>query len=210
MARTVVVSGTGTEVGKTWVAARLAQRLRGAGIDVVARKPVQSFIEGHGPIDAEVLAAATGEEPGEVCRPRYSYALPLAPPMAADALGAPPIFLANLVEDLALPGNGICLVEGVGGPRSPLANDGDTVALAAAIDADVVLLIAHPGLGVINDVLLGIDAFAGRDVVVFFNRYDATHDLHRRNHSWLTDVAGLKIVVDIDELADMFATTEVR
>lgn len=204
------MSGTETEVGKTWVAARLAERLRRADVDVAARKPVQSFTKGQGPTDAEVLAAATGDEPDAVCRPRHSYALPLAPPMAAQALGAPPISLAELVADLTLPGDGVCLVEGVGGPRSPLADDGDTVALAAALDADVVLLVAQPGLGVINDVLLGVDAFAGRDVVVFFNRYDAALDLHRRNRAWLTEVAGLKVIVELDELVETFADTEVR
>lgn len=204
------MSGTRTEVGKTWVAARLAERLRRAGIDVAARKPVQSFTEGQGPTDAEVLATATGDEPDAVCRPRHSYARALAPPMAAQALGAPPISLAELVADLTLPGDGVCLVEGVGGPRSPLADDGDTVALAAALDADVVLLVAQPGLGVVNDVLLGVDAFAGRDVVVFLNRYDAALDLHRRNRSWLTDSAGLKVIVELDELTEMLADTEVR
>lgn len=204
------MSGTATEVGKTWVAARLAERLRRADVDVAARKPVQSFTKGQGPTDAEVLAAATGEKPEAVCRARHSYALPLAPPMAAQALGAAPISLAELVADLTVPGNGVLVVEGVGGPRSPLADDGDTTSLAAAIDADVVVLVAQPGLGVINDVLLCVAAFAERDVTVFLNRYDAALDLHRRNRAWLIEVAGLKVIVELDELAQIVADTEVR
>jgi dethiobiotin synthetase len=205
----VVVSGTGTEVGKTWVAARLARSLRRAGVPVAARKPVQSYDEAEGPTDADVLAAATGEDPHLVCRPVHWYALPLAPPMAAEALGAPPISIDDLVGGLDLPRAGVCLVEGIGGPRSPLADNGDTVELANAIDADLIVLVAEPNLGVLNDVSLGIDAFAPRDVVVFLNRYDDGLELHRRNRSWLTEAEGLRVVVDTDEIVGSLTEPEV-
>ncbi|MBV8560261.1 MAG: AAA family ATPase, partial [Acidimicrobiia bacterium] len=54
--RLVLVAGTGTEVGKTWVAARLAEALRARGTRVAARKPAQSFAPDEGPTDAEALA----------------------------------------------------------------------------------------------------------------------------------------------------------
>jgi dethiobiotin synthetase len=56
----VVVTGTGTGVGKTWFSAVTLGLLRDRGVSVAARKPVQSFEPGDGPTDAEVLAAATG------------------------------------------------------------------------------------------------------------------------------------------------------
>src|SRR5689334_19141825 len=128
----VVVAGTATEVGKTWVGAALARELRGRGVKVAARKPVQSFEPGAGPTDADVLAAATGENPHDVC-PRHRWlGVPMAPPMAADALGLSPVSLADLLSELQWPdGIHVGLLEGVGGPRSPLADDGDTVDLAA-------------------------------------------------------------------------------
>ena len=86
----VVVLGTGTEVGKTWVGAALARELRRTGRTVAARKPAQSFLpEELGGTDAEVLAAATGEAPHEVCVEHRWYPTPMAPPMAADALDRP-------------------------------------------------------------------------------------------------------------------------
>ena len=59
----IVVAGTGTEVGKTWAAARLATTLRGRAITVRARKPAQSFEPDDPPdgTDAALLGAATGE-----------------------------------------------------------------------------------------------------------------------------------------------------
>ena len=41
--RVVLVCGTGTEVGKTWVCGRLLRELRDRGLSVSARKPAQSF-----------------------------------------------------------------------------------------------------------------------------------------------------------------------
>jgi dethiobiotin synthetase len=195
--RLVVVTGTATEVGKTYVAARLLSALRDAGLSVAARKPAQSFGPGEAPTDAEVLAAASGERPDEVCPPHRSYEVPMAPPMAADVLGRPPVLLDDLVAELRWPDQvDVGLIEGVGGPRSPLGADGDTVDLAARLAPDLVVLVADAALGTINAVRLSLAALAAHPVVVVLNRYDADVDLQRRNRAWLageceleTDVA---------------------
>ena len=119
-ARLVFVAGTGTAVGKTWTAAAMLTRLRNAGLRVAARKPAQSFDVGDGPTDADVLARATGELPHTVCPPHRWYDRALAPPMAADAIGAPPFTVGDLVRELCWSeGVDVGLVEGAGGPRSP-------------------------------------------------------------------------------------------
>jgi dethiobiotin synthetase len=111
--------------------------------------------------------------------------------MAADALGLAPFTIAELVGEIAPAADAaITFIEGAGGPRSPMASDGDNVALAAAVAADVVVLVAPAGLGTINAVRLSVDAWrdgpgAGTRLVVALNRYDAGDDLHRRNHGWL-------------------------
>src|SRR5262249_28085163 len=65
-----VIAGTGTEVGKTYVAVQLARALRERDIPVAARNPVQSFAGGDtAPTDADLLARATGEAPLAVCPP---------------------------------------------------------------------------------------------------------------------------------------------
>ena len=131
---TVFVTGTGTEIGKTWTLVRLLTELRGRGHQVVARKPAQSFAPDElGGTDAELLGAATDASAVAVCARHRWYAIPMAPPMAADALGLPPFTLAELVREMALDGAGSAavFVEGAGGPRSPIASDGDNVDLAA-------------------------------------------------------------------------------
>jgi dethiobiotin synthetase len=195
------VTGTGTEIGKTWVGARVLARLRADGLRVAARKPVQSFAAGDGATDAEVLAEATGEEPGEVCPAHRWYERPLAPPMAADVLGRAPFTIADLVGEITWPDDvAVGLVEGVGGPRSPLAADGDTVDLVRALAPSVVVLVADAGLGAINAVRLSAAALPAALVVL--NRYDGTDDLHVRNRRWLADACGLDIVASTDDVAD--------
>jgi dethiobiotin synthetase len=203
----VVVTGTGTEVGKTWWAAATLAALRARGVPVRARKPVQSFEPGTGPTDAEVLAAATGEDVAAVCPRERWYPVPMAPPMAAAALGRVAPTLDDLVAAVggATDGatrDGVVLVEGAGGPRSPLAADGDTVDLAARLAPDLVVLVADAGLGTINAVRLAADALAGQALAVALNRFDAADDLHGANLAWLRTRAGLEVVTDPEALVE--------
>jgi dethiobiotin synthetase len=203
-ARLVLVTGTGTEVGKTWVASALLRAWRVLGVTVSVRKPAQSAEPGTGPTDAEVLGGASAEDPAVVCPAERSYEVALAPPMAARALGRPGFVVADLVSALSWPTDvDIGVVETAGGVRSPQADDGDTVAVARALAPDAVLLVTLAGLGAINAVRLSTDALgavSGPDgspvpLTVVMNRFDAGADTHVRNHRWLVEVDGLDVVV---------------
>jgi dethiobiotin synthetase len=201
----VVVAGTATEVGKTFVAARLAAALRARGWRVGARKPAQSFAPAElGRTDAEQLAAATGEAPETVCPRARWYETPLAPPMAAAALGRPAVTLADLARELAAswprPAPDVGLVELAGGPRSPLAEDGDGVELSRRLAPDLVLLVADAGLGTINAVRLSAEAFAPLPLFLHLNRYDPALELHRRNRAWLGERVRLVPSCDLEAL----------
>jgi dethiobiotin synthetase len=122
--------------------------------------------------------------------------------MAADALGGPPIRLADLVAELRWPdGVAVGIVETAGGVRSPIAHDGDNLDLIAALGPALVVLVADAGLGTINLVRMGVDALASHRVVVVLNRFDAANHLHERNRAWLTATDGLDVVVDVEMLS---------
>jgi dethiobiotin synthetase len=201
----VFVAGTATEVGKTWWTAALARELKSAGTTVAARKPVQSGEPGDA-TDAELLAAATGEDADTVCPPSRTLLVPWAPPMAARELGLPPFTTADLAGGIVWPASvDVGLVEGVGGPRSPISDDGDNVDLAHLLAPDVVVLVADAGLGTVNAVRLSVAALADFPVVVALNRYAAGSDgdpLHARNLEHLTTVDGFDVVTSPRELAD--------
>jgi len=197
-ARLVVVVGTGTEVGKTWCAAQLLRHARSRELKVAARKPVQSFDPGSdAPTDADQLAAASGENPNEVCPPHRWYPVAMAPPMAAEILNRPVLLLDTLIEEIRWPGGiDLGLIETAGGLRSPIAHDGDSRDLVRRIEPDEVLLVADAGLGTINAVRLATESLSFAKVTTLLNRFDADNELHRRNREWLEVRDCLRVIVD--------------
>lgn len=210
----MLVTGTGTEVGKTWVAAGALGVLRSEGLTVAARKPAQSFAGLAGlagsagaaePTDAERLAAVTGEEIDVVCPPHRSYPIAMAPPMAALRLGFAPPTIAQLAAEVTGswpdPSPAIGVVEGAGGVAAPQADDGDTTDLAVALDPDLVVIVADAGLGTINHVRLAVGAMRSWRVVVYLNRFEVDGDLHQANRDWLVDRDGYLVVTELSDLA---------
>jgi dethiobiotin synthetase len=189
----VAIVGTGTDIGKTYVTARLLELLREEGTNVAARKPAQSFDPSDDPADydAAVLGAASGEPPGTVCPPHRWYEMAMAPPMAADALGRPSFTLDDLVAELRWPERPVDIgfVETAGGLRSPIADDGDCLALVVTVMPEIVVLVADAGLGTINSVRLTMDALVRlpAQLAVVLNRFNEGSELHQRNRSWFRD-----------------------
>jgi dethiobiotin synthetase len=195
----VIIAGTGTEVGKTWFAARLLALSRAQGLTVSARKPAQSFDAGETqPTDAELLAGASGEEPQAVCPAHRWYATAMAPPMAADALGRPRITLADLIEEIAWPADAtLRVLETAGGLLSPIAHDADNLQLIERLAPARIVLVADAGLGTLNAVRLCVRALSGFELTVYLNRYDAGNALHRSNRAWLTERYGLAATPEV-------------
>jgi len=199
----VVCTGTGTEIGKTWVGAAVLAHLRGSGVSVAARKPVQSYDpDDTGPTDADVLAAATGEHANAVCPEHRWYPVALAPPMAAALLARPEFTLSDLVVETRWPSSEpeVQWIETVGGVRSPIAFDGDSADLCARYAPDTVVLVADAGLGTINAVRLSATALSAPRLVVYLNHWDGS-ELHELNRAWLVDRDGFDVVIDPPSLA---------
>ncbi|HVV36464.1 MAG TPA: dethiobiotin synthase [Acidimicrobiales bacterium] len=203
----VVVAGTGTEIGKTFVGAAVIHALREQGHTVIARKPAQSFEETDTSTDASVLGAASGEAAEAVCPKHRWYPVPMAPPMAAVALGRDPFSISDLVLETkrSFTTADVALVETAGGSWSPQASDGLHVGdFAAQLRADAVLLVADAGLGVIHAVRGAAAAFADPPIV-FLNRYDSGNGLHVENRAWLAGHDKFTVVTSAAEAAVMLA-----
>jgi dethiobiotin synthetase len=148
----VVVAGTDTAVGKTFVTVALARALRQRGARVVAVKPVESGC-GEGPCDREdgaLLALATGQSGPREALVRLRA--PVTPALAADLEGAVVDVpaLAARIQQLGDAAD-VVLVEGAGGLLSPLAWDRDLTHLAHDLDAGV-LVVGSDRLGVLHHV----------------------------------------------------------
>lgn len=196
--RLIGVIGTHTEVGKTWVTSRLLASLRARGLKVAARKPVQSYEANATPTDAQYLAQSSGEGVEQVCPAHRCYELAMAPPMAADALGRAKILVEDLLREITWPeGLDVGFVETVGGARSPMTHDADSIDVLKCLPVDEVLLVADAGLGTLNAVRLTLESIAPLPATVFLNRYDTGNDLHRRNREWLLANDGVDTFIDL-------------
>lgn len=161
----IFISGTSTDVGKTHTAVLLAKALREKDISVIPRKPVESgcrLVDGElVPADAQALlqAARYDGELAEVCP--YRYQPPISPARAARLANRTLTTKELLKACLHGADSGFVLVEGAGGFYSPLTEDGLNADLAEALELPV-LLVAENTLGVLNQVLLNVEAIKMR------------------------------------------------
>jgi dethiobiotin synthetase len=158
MADTVLVTGTDTGVGKTWVACGLAHAIRHAGRSVTAVKAVETgCADRPAPTEDGVrLAAATGQT--APTRALRRFRAPIAPAPAADLEGLT-LDLDELAAEIgaAAGTSQLLLLEGAGGLLSPLGWDWNAVDLAQAFHATA-LVVASDRLGSINHTLLTLSA----------------------------------------------------
>jgi dethiobiotin synthetase len=158
----LVVTGTGTGVGKTVVSAALACHASQAGIDVAVCKPVQTGTDsGDGDL-AEVARLSGVTELAGLAR----YPQPLAPAAAAEQAGMPlPTRdqVLRLVRDLDRPGR-LTLVEGAGGLLVEVADAGVTLR-DLAVDLGAAALVAVTAeLGTLNHTSLTLEALAAQGI----------------------------------------------
>jgi len=162
--RLVVISGTGTEIGKTHASEALLLAWRARGLRAVGVKPVESGVPG----DADSHAAARTDA-ARLARasalhvPRFCVALrdPISPHLAArrEGITIRPEPLVEAVHAL-LPSADLVLVELPGGLFSPLSDTLLNADLAARLVPDAVLLVAPDRLGVLHDTIAATRAAA--------------------------------------------------
>lgn len=156
------VTGTDTEIGKTWFSAALCRSLRKRGLKVGVMKPVAAGAE-PGPSgwrneDALALIAASGTDwPYERVNP-YCLEAPISPHIAAAEAGIEIDIagLASQAKALATQAD-FLVVEGAGGWRAPLGPGKSIADLAQAIDLPVVLVVGLR-LGCLNHAALSWQA----------------------------------------------------
>ena len=169
--RGLFITGTDTGVGKTYVAARLAEALCGQGLSVGVYKPAatgRTLDEFGHPRwdDVDRLAAAVDGcwDQERICPQRFAEAL--APPVAAGLEGR--CVDPRLLRSGAAWWHGrvdILLIEGVGGLLCPLT-EAETVADFAAELKLPLLIVARQALGTINHTLLTLEVARGRGLSV--------------------------------------------
>ncbi len=162
MARSFLVTGTDTGIGKTTVASAIAAALRRRRLDIGVIKPVETGCEPAAdgslvPADAVHLRWAAGrDDPLDLVCP-HRLSAPLAPSVAARREGVRIELSAVADGVLAMCARcDLVLVEGAGGLLVPLA-DAATFADLARACALRLLVVVGNRLGAINHARLTLD-----------------------------------------------------
>jgi dethiobiotin synthetase len=145
----LVITGTGTEVGKTVVTAAVAATALAAGRSVAVLKAAQTGVRPDEPGDAaEVARLAGAVTTAELAR----YPEPLAPATAARRAGRAPVHPHEVAEAAAklATEHDLVLVEGAGGLLVRFDPAGGTLADAARLLSAPVLVVVSAGLGTLN------------------------------------------------------------
>jgi dethiobiotin synthetase len=157
----VVILGTGTNVGKTYVTSCLARSLR-LQTEVLALKPIESGVGADETGDAGAIAAAAGHAPA---LSPWRLARGVSPHLAAREQGLE-LDVLRLVEWVRTrerqAAAEVTLIETAGGAFSPLALGKTNVDLALALEPALWLLVAPDALGVLHDLTATLRALPRR------------------------------------------------
>ncbi|GAA6396642.1 dethiobiotin synthase [Solibaculum mannosilyticum] len=205
MSKNLFLTGTGTDVGKTYVSGLMIKKMREnkkktayykAAMSGNDRRPDGSLIPG----DAQFVKSISGlEQPLEEMCP-YLYEAAVSPHLAAQMEGNP-VELERVLECF----DDVCnrydyvTAEGSGGILCPLRFDRYKIRLEDFIKARNLscLMVADAGLGTINSVVLTAEYMKAHGIPVkgiIFNRYQQGNTLHEDNLLMCESLTGLKVL----------------
>ena len=175
------VTGTNTDVGKTWVGTNIIRHLQARNVNVIPRKPIESgWPTNHNDeqlTDAYRLAEASNriDDLASICPNRFVAALS---PVRAARMENSPLTLDEIknqcLQDLSV--DDYLYLEGAGGFYSPLVEDGLNADLASSL-ALPIILIANNQLGCISQILLCCEAIERRQLTlaaIILNQVEAS------------------------------------
>ena len=210
MSKNLFITGTGTDVGKTYVTGLIVKKLREGGASSAYYKAAMSGNERRTdgtliPGDALQVKTMSGvEQPLEEMCP-YIYETAVSPHLAAKIEGNP-IEMECVLKNF----DRVCgtydyvTVEGSGGIFCPLRFDEQKVQLEDFIKARSLacLMIADAGLGTINAVVLTAEYMKARKIPVkgiIFNHYEPGNPLHEDNRLMCEAMTGLNVVACVKD-----------
>jgi dethiobiotin synthetase len=193
----LVITGTGTEVGKTVTTAAVAAAALAAGRSVAVLKAAQTGVRPDERGDADEVARLAGAvTAAEVAR----FPEPLAPGTAARRAGLAPVRPQDVAEAAAklATEHELVLVEGAGGLLVRFDAAGGTLADAARLLNAPVLVVASAGLGTLNTTELTARELRRRELellgVVIGSWPDSPDLASRCNVADLPEVAGAPLL----------------
>ncbi|MBR3889993.1 dethiobiotin synthase [bacterium] len=207
--KSLFITATGTDVGKTYISALLVKKMRENGLNCGYFKPVLSGakMDKNGdfiPEDCKFVIEKSGLKNEPMDCLSYCFQEAVSPHLASSRKGVK-IEIEKIIEDYNNYSQNFdyVLVEGAGGITCPLSVDGEKIVLLNDLVSKMklsVLLVADAGLGTINSVLTSVDYIKSKhiDVVgIVLNNYDEQNFMHIDNKIMVEKLTNLPVVATI-------------
>lgn len=205
MSKKLFITGTGTDIGKTYVTGLILKKLRECGKNAAYYKAAMSGNERGTdgsliPGDALHVKTVSGiSQPLEEMCP-YVYEAAFSPHLAARLEGRP-LEMDTVLRtfDAVCSKYDFITAEGSGGILCPLRFDSQRIGLEDFVRARSLssLLIADAGLGTINSVVLTVEYMNARRLPlkgIIFNHFEPGNILHEDNLIMCEALTGLKVL----------------
>lgn len=174
MTKTIFITATGTNVGKTYTTLKLMELFCAKGIKAVPFKPIETGVNVI-PVDTSLLLQRYSSlyqdnslKIEDICP--YRFALPAAPFVAKGLQEIDLVLIKECLSNLRQKAD-VVLIEGAGGLFVPIDKNFFMIDMGAML-SDFTILVSHTGLGCINDALLSKKALEDKKIphALVFNR----------------------------------------
>ena len=212
MSRGIFVTGTGTDIGKTYVTALMVKALRCGGINAGYYKAALSGAERRGnllvPGDAKYVCdtAKIGDAPSSLVS--FIYETPVSPHLASETEGRPFRLNTALSDFRAISKKFDYLtVEGCGGIVCPLRREGIRIMqtdLIKALELEIII-VTGAGLGAINSAVLTCEYAKSHNIKcagLIINGYKKDNFMHRDNLKEIEELSGVPVIATAEKGAE--------
>jgi len=190
----IFITGTGTNVGKTYVVCKIAEALLKAGISVGVMKPIAS---GNRKDAINLTKSSKIKENISTINPVF-FKQPLAP-LACTNITSKKVNTANIFKSFNKLKNkyDFMLVEGVGGVMVPITKNYFVADLIKSMGLGAIV-VASPKLGTINHTLLTLDKLKNKKIPVagiVLSGWSGKTLAEKTNPKVLADITKLPVIL---------------
>lgn len=219
MAKALFITGTGTDVGKTYVSALIAKKLKEEGLDIGYYKAALSGSNEITDSDAWYVKEKANLTDSYEEMVSYTYKHAYSPHLASQIEGNPVDIkvIKQAYKDISKR-HDYMIVEGSGGIICPIRYDKDKKIFLEDIikELDIPsIIIADAGLGTINSTVLTIEYMMKKKLKingVILNKFEISNVMHEDNRQMIEEITDIKVagivntenILKIDNLISLF------
>ena len=207
--KSLFITGTDTDVGKTYITAGLAIMLRKMGVDVGVMKPFAAGVvqkKGYKSEDVEILSkSAQTHDPENLVNPQF-FPIPASPYTAWKKLKIKPKIPLVLSSFKKLSGlHEMMLVEGMGGILTPILKDYYVTNLIKDMKIPAII-VTRSKVGTVNHTLMTIkmcEKYKIPIIGIIINNFDGDGYPINQLKKDLENLTGVKVLGSIPFINDM-------